>query len=103
MTIPRPRLTVRRLMIAVALVGLMMGGLALLYRRREFALLKSGQFHQQASAHSRHKYIRTGQGRAVRRSFLGPRALFYQALGARWRTAADRPWLPFEADPPTPE
>ena len=87
MTIPRPRLTVRRLMIVVALTGLVLGRFDLMHRRREYALSKTRYFAIQASKHG----------------LYGPRGVFYRRVAAKWVAAAARPWLPFEADPPAPE
>ena len=50
MMIRRPRFTVRRLMIVVALAGLMLGGLATLHRRREHALAMADRHDDQTTA-----------------------------------------------------
>ena len=101
MTIPRPRLTVRRLMIVVALAGLALSGDLTLRRRAQFARERAA-YHQnmflevllpgpteEVSEAERDKHLRM--------------AKYHLACQSRWMRAATDPWFPFEADPPTPE
>ena len=97
MKIPRPRLTVRRLMIVVALAGMGLGGAATLRRRAEFARAR-------ASHHSTATFEGIGGStsaadfeRAIKR------VKYHLEREGRWRAAAARPWLPVLPDPPAPE
>ena len=92
MTTRRPRLTVRRLMIAVASVAAVLGiGTELGRRSRMFAWLSSQ--HAIAAA----PRIR---GWPVRPDRIGQ---WHQDLEVKNRTAAASPWLPVRPDPPDPE
>ena len=96
MRLPRPRLTVRRLMILVAVSGLMMGGASLLLRvkfARDWAA-----YHQAATVRESIKW--TSPEELARRKEI---VSHHRERERYWRAAADRPWLPFEADPPEPE
>ena len=93
----RPRLTVRRLMIAVALAGLMTGGAVSLQRRAEFAHARA-EHHEVELCEMMLSYL----------AFMNDErfecvAAYHREREARWRKAARWPWLPFEADPPEPE
>ena len=104
MRLPRPRLTVRRLMIVVALAGLVMAGLNLMARRREYALARAKALRIEALKHTR--VIRLSAGTPWLTPYVlryDPTGRFYDGLRMKWQSAAARPWLPFEADPPAPE
>ena len=96
MRLPRPRLTARRLMILVAVVGLVLGGLALVRRRRAYALTMVARYQE--------KLMDTRSWTTqVKFEAATPKWLYYRERYSKWRSAAASPWLPFEADPPPPE
>ena len=88
MTIPRPRLTVRRLMTVVALAGLVMGGWIEGRRRRE-------RFEAVEQDHLIHLLIAT---REMPSDWLA----WHLSMARKYRAAARSPWLPVWADPPAP-
>jgi hypothetical protein len=110
MRLPRLRLRLRTLLIAVAVMGLALGGWTM-WRRREFCLERAQTYantvsfqHQQASHHEQlaRLYRDAGQdatpeeGRAA-----GCRAFAEWAytLGVRYRHVARYPWLPMPRGP----
>jgi hypothetical protein len=86
-----PRITTRRLMLAVALVGLGLGSIAELHRR-SVAFDRLSKYH----------ILTAGNLHPPRRHGPIPRADWHARMGAKYRAAAERPWLPVEADPPEP-
>ena len=102
MRLIRPRFTVRRLMVAVAIVGIILGPAVYLGRR-------SSRFKQIAWAHERAmsdgaieaaKLKRRGDPRS---KLAYARADFHQELWLKYFHASRCPWLPVEPDPPMPE
>ena len=125
MTIPRPRLTVRRLMIAVALAGVALGGWIELGRLRrlgaEYADLAE-DFRQSVISEMRGDVSRDqwvarwrwveernrGGGRLYFRQPLPPevcraRAAYFERLRAKYDRASRFPWLAVEPDPRMPD
>ena len=97
MKIPRPRLTIRRLMILVALAGLIAAGAATLRRRAQFA-------REQAASHgAKFRKVLDACKNPEDIQRAGVRINYYVRQTLRWRAAAARPWLYFEADPPAPK
>ena len=126
---PLPRMTTRRWMIAVAVVGL------LLAAPREFARLKrlSRQYEERAinaarrMSHSRmsaswsderwvaecraieeteskwNTGIPMSIGRPLRPDLARARITFWEPIRLKYERAARYPWLPVEPDPPEPE
>jgi hypothetical protein len=106
----RPRFTVRRLLIAVAMVGLLMGAGRWVVEMRT----RSADYRERAYAfaetrgHARLSdfFVTTKNGRVV--SIHEDENFWIEHMWARelankyWRLA-DRPWLPVEADPPRPK
>ena len=96
MRLPRIQLTIRRIMIAVAVVGVAFSMPAALRRRSE-------SFSRISQAHFR---VANAQyflplGSPMRVSLACWR--WHVQLGRRYQSAATRPWLPVESDPPKPE
>ena len=110
-----PRMTTRRWMIAVAVVGLVIGGGVWLKQRRDY-FLSLAQSHQKEVASS------TARGEALK-SRLGctsgmtieeimhlhgdydrmmDRADHHASLARKYERAARYPWLLVEPDPPEP-
>ena len=84
-------------MVAVALVGFLLGGAEALRRRRAFAL-------DMAARH----------GTAFDNVMISPEAMsdfgpfakyadYHMEMEQKWREAARHPWLPFIPDQPTPK
>ena len=111
-----PRMTMRRWMIAVAAIGLMIGGGVRLKQRRDY-FLSLAQSHQMEVASS------TARGEALKSRFghtsgmtteeimhlhgdydrMMDRADHHASLARKYERAARYPWLPVEPDPPPPE
>jgi hypothetical protein len=109
-------MTMRRWMIAVAAIGLMIGGGVVLKQRRDY-FLSLAQSHQKEVASS------TARGNALKSRFGGTsgmtveeitrrhddygrmmdRADHHESLARKYEEAARYPWLPVEPDPPEPE
>jgi len=101
MSPPRPRFTVRRLMVAVALVAILLGAGLQLEQLRDRYRAEALQYAQmewvaRATAWSRVRYVCD----AVRNE---RRARHYGALKRKYDFASRYPWLPLTADPPAPE
>jgi hypothetical protein len=109
-------MTMRRWMIAVAAMGLMIGGGVVLKQRRDY-FLSLARSHQKEVASS------TARGNALKSRFGGTagmtveeitrlhddydrmmdRADHHASLARKYEEAARYPWLPVEPDPPEPE
>ena len=118
-----PRMTTRRWMVAVAVVGLIMGGIVgheRLKRRRGLLLnlarahfLREMACHQEANLyHALEQNLRgaTGYESVYRRNYRKrrkenaiQRTRYHRSLVSKYRRAARYPWLPVESDPPEPE
>jgi hypothetical protein len=90
-----PSLTIRRLMVIVALAAAILAGCAVVTRRR-------ARFERLASYH----LSRTGPAHWT--SFSGTRydtakGQWHHVLGVKYSDAARHPWLPVAPDPPEPE
>ena len=110
-----PRMTTRRWMIAVAAIGLMIGGGVVLKQRRDY-FLSLAQSHQKEVASS------TARGNALKSRFGGTlgmtveeitrlhgdydrmmdRADHHASLARKYERAARYPWLLVEPDRPEP-
>jgi hypothetical protein len=109
MKLPRPRFTLRRLMVAVAVAACLLG---LEATRRRWDDASTG-YRLLAEAYL--QKARDASEKATRiaialRSDEAPEIAREQRLADRWGAlmrkysrAADRPWLPVEPDPPGPE
>ncbi len=89
---PRLIFTTRRLMIAVAVLGLLFGGVNL--------GLRSVHYRREALIHEFLEEIL-----AVQQHHSGPdpeRSAYHAALKLKYQRAAARPWLAVEPDPPDP-
>ncbi len=127
---PRPRFTIRRMMIA-AIVAILIGGTL-----QGLALRRSSEvFLRLASEHSAKEQADIESAEAMRRANVAPfewkaeyekdanmramramsestqrrakkretRAAYHAALSAKYERAARYPWLPVAPDPPEPE
>jgi hypothetical protein len=110
-----PRMTTRRWMVAVAVIGLLVGGGVRLKRRRDY-------FLSLARSHAQKMPSFTAEGKALRSRFGGTsgmsgeeivllsrdfdrmmnRADHHAALRRKYEHAARYPWLPVEPEPPEP-
>jgi hypothetical protein len=91
MRLPRVQFTIRRLMIAVAVVGVAVSIPAALRRRSEtFARISEAHFRSADALNPPRKHRRV------------PLAEWHIQLGWKYRAAASRPWLPVQSDPPKP-
>jgi hypothetical protein len=91
-----PKLTVRRLMIAIALAALGLGLVAWMVRR-------SACFRRLADEHAliERQAVEWRPGGCIPVST--PRSEYHRELAAKYQRAARCPWLPVEPDPAEPE
>ncbi len=94
---PKPRFTVRRLMILVTLVALGLGGSETIRRRRVYA--EGMEAQHRAYFFDAMQPPADGEDWAPMRKF----ADYHLAMESKWRQAACQPWLPFEPDLPEPK
>jgi hypothetical protein len=116
-----PRMTTRRWMAAVGVIGLVMGGIAggmRLRRRHDYFLFQAGYFSAMEIACQERKvifvrhieypyYLLEGTERErsrlhkaiARQDQLIP---YYAAMARKYRHATHHPWLPVQPDPPPP-
>lgn len=108
-----PRMTTRRWMLLVAAIALAFAGLRLAYTAwtrtsiaRGHALLASAL---RASASNLENAMPLAKSEGLREEYATTLARFsvaadyFSALEAKYRSAAQRPWLPVEPDPPLPD
>ena len=115
MPIPRPRLTVRRLMIVVAVVTVLLGAA---YKFAECNLLArfyrvEAQYHADRESALREIAAKDGGESLInftprtdtrsKRFPIRVMADFEAKLKRKYDRAASRPWLPVPPDPPEPE
>ena len=93
MRLPRMQLTIRRMMIAVAVVAVAFS-IPVGLRSRSEALARNSQAHFRAANDLLF---------SPRRPAGASRFYWHVQLGKKYRSAATRPWLPVESDPPEPE
>ena len=96
MPLPRARLTVRWMMIGVALAALAIGSMVARSRRMGEV---AARHDAQAIEHSQMMPLPNG-GLA---ELLDNRGQWHRAMAEKYRHAARRPWLPVAPDPPEPE
>src|SRR5262249_5182411 len=111
-----PRMTTRRWIVAVAVIGLMIGGGVLLKQRRDYFLLLAQSHHEGvASSAIRGEALKPRWGRPWEMSNeeirplpgdygrMMDRVAHHAAMAEKSRQAARQPWLPVEPDPPEPD
>jgi hypothetical protein len=95
MRLPRLRFTVRRMMVAVAVVGILLGTMTV----RRGHSLRLATYHQ---GQVKRLYDQYGEAE----NFFGRASggiLWHSELQWKYERAARYPWLPVEPDPPEPE
>jgi hypothetical protein len=104
------RMTTRRWMVAVAVVGLLLATALSGYRlkQRRDHILSRAQRHKHNAAFlmqvcETHRIIRTHWSRDDYLIALCRISSYHAAMAAKYRHAARYPWLPVEPDPPEPE
>jgi hypothetical protein len=120
MKLPRVRVTVRGLMVLVAVAGLLVS-FAVLVQRRAYYRLQMAMYRDAEEASlemvratdRRLEQIETASrpGQTVPevdtlRTYnerVRAQAEYYEELVSKYRRAADRPWLPVAPDPPAPK
>ena len=104
------RMTTRRWMVVVAVVGWLMatacGGYRLKQRRDHF--LSQARLHEQNAAtlmqvYETNRILRTHWTRDDYLSTLSRISGYHAAMARKYERAARYPWLPVEPDPPEPE
>ena len=100
MRLPRPRFTVRRLIVAVAVVALIIGTIKLVEQRR-LALSRESLTHRYL------RYIESYRWRSTSAdpdAQLPPQRYRYEKImDEKYTYAARYPWMPVMPDPPKPE
>jgi hypothetical protein len=92
MTMTRPHFTLRRLMAAVAIVGMLLGTVAWMVRR-------AARFRAEADRHREAWFMNIDRyGHST-----SPLGSYHQEIEAKYRRAAGEPWLPVAPDPPEPK
>ena len=110
---PRVRFTVRRMMVAMAVLAVVMGAVEGLRRRRESFQRRAEMFAQKVSAAILDEQDYRTSRRSNRRgspSYYDNRTTVaydqlvehYDALRVKYEQAADRPWWFVAPDPPEP-
>ncbi len=106
MRLPRVRFTVRRMMVAVAIVALLLAWMQM--QKRMVELRKSYEF--QSALHGGEEVVEREGGLFIRfrggRREVKPnarRAAYHAAMRRKYERAARYPWLPVAPDPPMPE
>jgi hypothetical protein len=98
-----PRLTVRRLMVGVAIIGLVLAMAVMVRRSGEFREMAEQQAEYEAGSLAYADDARGERGdpqRVVRGEQM---AAYHRALKAKYARLARYPWLPVEPDPPEPD
>lgn len=102
MKLPRVRFTVRRLMVATAIVACIVRvGVELEPRRARFVRRAVGCLRRENLASSSAFRLRESGDPSYFRA--ARRAEFYGRLREKYELAAEHPWLPVWPDPPAPE
>jgi hypothetical protein len=97
MRLPRPQFTVRRLMLAVAIVGFVLG--VTIERQNRFRKIEAHHQAEFANLVSRSPYISFSNfSEAVNR-----RLDWHETMRLKYEHAALHPWLPVSPDPSEPE
>jgi hypothetical protein len=94
---PRVRFTVRRLMIAVAVFALVLGGLVARGRHLR-------QVGDEFERKGRELFLKVGRGDWIEKSTVEENRwlYYYLNMGYKYREAARHPWLPVGPDLPEP-
>jgi hypothetical protein len=92
-----PRMTTRRWMIVVMMIGVALGGVEWLRRRRAFAL-EMASHHYSCFDNGMHPPYIIKDFRPLEKYVN-----YHLDLEFKWSAAARHPWLPVEPDPPEPE
>jgi hypothetical protein len=95
----RPRFTVRRLMLAVAAVGLALG-LCATCRSRSERFHASMMSHESRAMELLDNVQPDADAASLRR--LSARIAWHEVMWAKYEHAAGHPWLPVWPDPPEP-
>jgi hypothetical protein len=103
MRLTRPRFTVRRLMIAVAVVGLALATAIMMRRSDEFRALAEEQADNEAASLEYADDARGEHGDQQRVARGEQMAVYHRALKIKYERAARYPWLPVAPDPPEPK
>jgi hypothetical protein len=98
----RVRFTVRRLMVAVAVVAIVLGAIYVLASRRARFLAIAPE-HWDAIQEPFLKYYDVYLTPEQARQWALTRDGWHMAMSVRYGYAADHPWLPVAPDPPEPE
>ena len=107
MKLPRTRFTVRRLMVAVAIMGSLSYGLRLWILNRTYRLRAESHVARKTEARGREawaaKMAKSGYLSAPRASVEASKVEYHDNMAIKYDHAARYPWLPVEPDPPEPK
>jgi hypothetical protein len=93
-----PRITIRRLLLLVAAMGVVCGILMALQRRSEHFRRRAAEY-----ASAIHTVYFTDVNGTDGTILTATTAGYHADLSMKYTAAADRPWLPLESDPPPPD
>jgi hypothetical protein len=93
-----PRVTIRRLLLLVAALGVVCGILVALQRRSERFRRRAAEYA--SAVHTVYFADVNGTDGTI---LTATTADYHADLSMKYLAAADRPWLPLESDPPPPD
>ena len=105
MRLPRVRFTVRRMMVAVAVVAvaaLIQGGEFLRRRSHDYAARADNYAVELTLGGAEEPWPPITAEEIISEQRKAERLRYYSAMEQKYRHAARRPWLPVEPDPPPP-
>lgn len=99
----RLRLTIRRMMFLVAIVGMGLATALMIQRSRQFARIAEEQAYSESLSLSYADEARGKHGDRQRVERGELMASYHRALKLKYERAARYPWLSVEPDPPIPD
>ena len=98
-----PRMTTRRWIVAVAVIGLMLGGTIEAYRLAYRLRRRYDDFLDRAQWHSGFVFDWNARWRKNESDATVRRINYHAEMARKYEHAARYPWLPVAPDPPEPE
>ena len=92
MRLPRARVTIRWIMVLIALVAVLLFGVVILQRRAHF--LSRADYHARRAEQIRDSYVERSVPLAVEE--------YHESMAKKYEQAARHPWAEIEPYPPAP-